>query len=39
MPSMATGAKAGADVAIDIAERGESRSGGQLPRLNPGQRT
>jgi hypothetical protein len=39
VPSMATGAKAGADVAIDIAECGESRSGGQLPGLNPGQRT
>jgi hypothetical protein len=35
---MATGAKAGADVAIDIAECGESRSGGQLPGLNLGQR-
>jgi hypothetical protein len=39
VPSMATGAKAGADVAIDIAECGESRSDGQLPGLNPGQRT
>jgi len=39
VPSMATGTKAGADVAIDIAECGESRSGGQLPGLNPGQRT
>ena len=39
VPSMATGAKAGADVAIDIAECGESRGGGQLPGPNPGQRT
>jgi hypothetical protein len=34
VPSMATGAKAGADVAIDIAECGESRGGGQLPEVS-----